>query len=115
MSRNAGDCSVQDCDRGAFARGWCQAHYSRWRTTGDVQADEPIKTRRSPRYRDELPDGYWSDVSVLRPGFFGCVIVCETCADQLGPVFTPASAAMAIHGHQLRAHAPTGRHTGSDE
>lgn len=35
-------CSVATCDRLAYGRGWCQAHYQRWRKTGDVQADKPI-------------------------------------------------------------------------
>lgn len=68
-----------------------------------------VRQPRPPRFRDELPVGYWSDVSVLAPGLYGAVIICEVCGLQLGPVFNPASAAMAIHGHQLRAHNPTGR------
>lgn len=39
-------CAVQTCDKLAKARGWCDAHYFRWRTSGDVQADKPL--RRSP-------------------------------------------------------------------
>ena len=68
-----------------------------------------VKQPRPPRFHDELPIGYWSDVSVLAPGLYGAVIICEVCRLQLGPVFNPPSAAMAIHGHQLRAHNPTGR------
>lgn len=29
-------CSVKGCGAKAHARGWCQTHYSRWYTTGDV-------------------------------------------------------------------------------
>ena len=32
---NDDTCSVPDCDRGAYARGWCNKHYQRWRTHGD--------------------------------------------------------------------------------
>ena len=32
---NNDTCSVPDCDRGAYARGWCSKHYQRWRTHGD--------------------------------------------------------------------------------
>lgn len=33
------ECSVDDCDRTAVARGWCFPHYQRWRRTGSVNAD----------------------------------------------------------------------------
>lgn len=32
---NEGTCSVEDCDRQAWARGWCSKHYSRWYKHGD--------------------------------------------------------------------------------
>lgn len=35
-------CSVEGCERPAYARGWCQAHYGRWRQHGDVRADVPV-------------------------------------------------------------------------
>jgi hypothetical protein len=28
-------CSIEDCDKPAFARGWCSMHYSRWLKHGD--------------------------------------------------------------------------------
>lgn len=36
-------CSVAICERPSKSRGWCQAHYMRWYTTGDVRADEPLQ------------------------------------------------------------------------
>lgn len=36
-------CAVEQCDRGALSSGWCNAHYSRWKATGDVQAHKPIQ------------------------------------------------------------------------
>lgn len=39
-------CSVLTCDGPVNARGWCSGHYARWRTTGDVQADIPLESRR---------------------------------------------------------------------
>ncbi len=29
-------CSVEGCDRGSYARGWCEKHYWRWWKHGDV-------------------------------------------------------------------------------
>lgn len=39
-------CSVAACELPAYARSWCQPHYSRWRKTGDVRAEVPIGSRR---------------------------------------------------------------------
>lgn len=36
-------CSVSECDHIADARGWCLAHYSRWRWHGDVLAHIPLR------------------------------------------------------------------------
>jgi hypothetical protein len=34
----APNCAVDGCDRSAWSRSWCPAHYSRWRKTGEVGA-----------------------------------------------------------------------------
>lgn len=36
-------CSVEGCERDAKTRGWCHAHYHRWRSHGDVRADVPLR------------------------------------------------------------------------
>lgn len=36
-------CTVEDCPRPTLARGWCNAHYKRWRKTGDPQGSVPRK------------------------------------------------------------------------
>lgn len=36
-------CSIDDCGRPVFARGWCNRHYNRWRSHGD-----PLTTLRRP-------------------------------------------------------------------
>jgi hypothetical protein len=33
-------CTVGACDRTVIARGWCNAHYKRWRRHGDPEAGE---------------------------------------------------------------------------
>jgi hypothetical protein len=35
-------CAVEDCQRQAKSRGWCHAHYQRWRAHGDGQAHRPL-------------------------------------------------------------------------
>ena len=44
-------CAVDICDRlvGEYGRrGWCQAHYLRWKRHGDVRARVPIGDKRGP-------------------------------------------------------------------
>ena len=38
-----GTCSVDYCDRPSHTRGWCQAHYFRWRRNGSL-GDTPVFT-----------------------------------------------------------------------
>lgn len=35
-------CTVANCGREVFARGWCKPHWNRWRRTGDIRAADPI-------------------------------------------------------------------------
>ncbi len=35
-------CTVDDCERPYQSRGWCSAHYMRWRNHGDVFPEVPI-------------------------------------------------------------------------
>jgi hypothetical protein len=34
-------CQIDDCERAAFARGWCVKHYTRWHRTGDPLSARP--------------------------------------------------------------------------
>lgn len=36
-------CSVQGCEKAVHARGWCPAHYQRWRLKGDTGVGIPLK------------------------------------------------------------------------
>lgn len=50
MSESEGEptrCSVDSCDLVAVTRGWCQAHYLRWKRTGDPGCARPISARRN--------------------------------------------------------------------
>lgn len=51
-----GCCSVDGCSRKSVKRGWCETHYQRWRTTGDVGTAE-IK---SPN--QDVISRFWSKV-----------------------------------------------------
>src|SRR5690606_9617480 len=39
-------CSIEGCNRPHRTRGWCDAHYTRWRKHGDPLAGGPIRTSR---------------------------------------------------------------------
>ena len=39
-------CSVDGCTNALLARGWCSTHYGRWKQTGDVRADVPVRRFR---------------------------------------------------------------------
>jgi hypothetical protein len=47
-------CSVDMCNEPVESRGWCNAHYLRWRKTGDVEPSRPIQKHR--RQSSELLD-----------------------------------------------------------
>jgi len=36
-------CSIEGCERGRIARGYCQAHYLRWKREGDVRPGVPVR------------------------------------------------------------------------
>jgi len=40
-------CSVPDCGRDVRTKGFCNPHYQRLKTTGDVQANKPIRVKRT--------------------------------------------------------------------
>lgn len=44
-------CSVEGCERAAYAKGLCAGHYQRLRLKGEVQDDVPL----APRYKTRNP------------------------------------------------------------
>ncbi|MFI7468176.1 HNH endonuclease signature motif containing protein [Nonomuraea sp. NPDC049646] len=60
-------CTVPECERETFCRGWCQPHYRRWLHHGDVQAHIPIKNIDLGL---SLGERFWRKVS--KDGPLGC-------------------------------------------
>jgi hypothetical protein len=50
-------CAVAACTRDAKSRGWCHAHYQRWRTSGDP-GSAPVRSRGPCSVRDCDRDSY---------------------------------------------------------
>lgn len=107
-------CSVADCNRIAVTRGWCHAHYLRWRRTGRTSDERQIGERRNtfcevvgcPRkaYAEGLCEAHYRrrkrtgspspDVPIgTRPSAPSCMV--EDCG-------RPATERGLCHGHYLR-------------
>lgn len=48
-------CTLDGCDRPLDARGWCRAHYGRWRKHGHPLAGGPMRQRRALARRPTTP------------------------------------------------------------
>lgn len=51
-------CSIPECNKVVTARGWCAAHYNRWRRYGDPVLGGPIQMRHSTPEQK-----FWAKVS----------------------------------------------------
>lgn len=64
-SRNDGPRAIDDCDRPAYCRGWCERHYRRWWKHGDPLAiGKPERESIEVRFwryveKSPDPDGCW--------------------------------------------------------
>lgn len=43
-------CSIQDCVKPTYARGWCAMHYRRWRVHGDTSYSQTIRGNDEARW-----------------------------------------------------------------
>ena len=57
----AATCSVEDCDRPARTRGWCQRHYRRWQRHGDPNYPDTRNQAHpvEPRFRANVRKNRW--------------------------------------------------------
>ncbi len=62
------NCSVTDCDKPHFGRGWCSAHYTRWRRHGDPLGGGPTPdpNRKCQNHPDRKSEGRGLCGSCLR-------------------------------------------------
>lgn len=47
-------CLVEGCEKRARSRGWCGAHYERWRRWGDPTYYPPPPVKPAPPSREEI-------------------------------------------------------------
>lgn len=79
MVSSAAICEVERCGGAHYARDWCEAHYRRWRTTGDVQAGVPVHRRIMgddherfwAKVTKQPDDGCWLWAGALSPAGYG--------------------------------------------
>lgn len=68
-------CSIDNCDRPAHARGWCPAHYQRWRRYGDpLLGDRPDVTKRLWE-KVQFNDGCWLFTGSANTNGYGLISV----------------------------------------
>ena len=62
-------CKIDDCDKPHLARGWCLAHYRRWRRNGHPLGGRANSTSRGApkRYLHEIVLTYEEDVCLKWP------------------------------------------------
>ena len=60
-------CAVDGCDKPSYVRGWCNAHYRRWRTHGDPLGGRPSLDGEPLRYFHEVVLAYDGDECLLWP------------------------------------------------
>lgn len=49
-------CRIDECDRPVLARGWCSAHYQRWKIYGDPLLGGPFRKPRRERTDCSVPE-----------------------------------------------------------
>lgn len=98
-------CGVEDCTNDAHVRGWCVAHYQRWRTHGDVLAGKPIQQRRSAApSQDEAYRRAAADSAFLEQLKAKCARTEDGCLLWVGARVTNGYGTKWYAGHSLKVH-----------
>lgn len=72
MSEPNRTCSIRDCARKHWARGWCRLHYKRWLAHGDANRGRPSAEERFWRFvRRAGPADCWHWVGTLDAKGYG--------------------------------------------
>ena len=70
-----GTCSIDGCDSGVFARGWCTRHYTRWYRNGDPLSAAYDRVDGSPEdrfwARVHKTDGCWEWTGCVKSAGYG--------------------------------------------
>lgn len=69
-------CSVEGCDRKVIARGWCEAHWHRWRKSGKTPTG-PVIPKASLRAQMEAEERQWGPIIGKRGPVRGPCKVCK--------------------------------------
>lgn len=64
-------CSIIQCHKRHFARGWCQNHYEMWRRWGDPYRTPPTPTERFWAKFVRLDSGCWQWTGAMTPQGYG--------------------------------------------
>lgn len=66
-------CSVEECENPALARGWCSAHYQRWRHTGSPLPPPPVDpiARFWKKIDVRGPEECWPWQGIINPSGYG--------------------------------------------
>lgn len=59
-------CSIPDCDKPVFGRGWCQSHHYRWRRHGDPLGGR-IPPGEAPRFLEDVVLPYMGEDCLFWP------------------------------------------------
>lgn len=70
------NCSIEGCEKPIWSRGWCGAHYQRWRITGDPTTPKQAKTYAGPPAFSTAP----ANERAMWPSQLA------TCVDWTGPL-----------------------------
>lgn len=68
-------CSIADCNKNRYSRGWCRKHYERWRAHGDPSFTKQIRNddlaRFHSKYLVDETSGCWNWTGLMDARGYG--------------------------------------------